>query len=324
MKSDLRAYEPVDTFFALKSADLRRARDDRRYLALSLADKSGQINGYLWEEPEDAADRLRGTTYVRVSGLTKVYNGSLMLAIERIRVAGDDEVDVKDFIETVPGGIDLWMERLLGHVELIEDRNCLALVRAFLADQLITDKLKISPAGLSIHHNYAGGLLEHTTNTMSHALYISGKYPALLDKDLMLTGSFLHDMGKIKEISAGAAGGYTTEGKLLGHISLGFAMAEGKIDIIKGFPTDLGLLIKHMILSHHGSLEFGSPVRPKTPEALALHFIENTDAKMNHFYCFLRDVPQDAVWSNFDKSLNTEICMMRFRKETNELLSQEV
>ena len=324
MKSDLRAYEPVDTFFALKGADLRRARDDRRYLALSLADKSGLINGYLWEDPEDAADCLRGLTYVHVRGMAKMHNGNLILAIERVRPAESDEIDVKDFVETVPGGIDLWMERLLGHVQFIEDRNCLALVRAFLADQLIIDKLKISPAGLSIHHNYAGGLLEHTTNTMSHALYISGKYPALLDKDLLLTGSFLHDMGKIKEISSGAAGGYTTEGKLLGHISLGFAMAEEKIDLIKEFPIDLGLLIKHMILSHHGSLEFGSPVRPKTPEALALHFIENTDAKMNHFYCFLRDFPQDAVWSNFDKSLDTELCMLRFRKETKELLSLEV
>lgn len=322
MKSDLRAYEPVETFFALKGADLRRARDDRRYLALNLADKSGQINGYFWNDPEEIANRLKGITYVHAHGTPKMHNGNLILALEGVRPARDEEVDVKDFIEVVPGGVDLWMGKLLDHVDLIKDRNCRVLVGAFLEDARISEDLKVSPAGLSIHHSYAGGLLEHTTNTMSHALYISNKYPALLDKDLLLTGSFLHDIGKLKEMSVRAAGDYTTEGKLLGHITIGLIMAEEKINLIKGFPSDLGLLIKHMILSHHGKLEWGSPVRPKTPEAIALHYIENTDAKMNHFYCFLKDVPEDTLWSNYDKSLETEICMMKFKKETREL--QEV
>ncbi|MDA8091910.1 MAG: HD domain-containing protein [Nitrospiraceae bacterium] len=322
MKSDLQAFGPVETFFALRGADLRRARDNRCYLALSLFDKSGQINGYLWDDPEESAERLKGVLYVRAQGMAKPHNGNLILSIENIRPARDEEVDLNDLIETVPGGTAFWMKKLLEHVELIEDRNCRALVQSFLDDPKIFEALKVSPAGLSIHHSYAGGLMEHTTNTMSHALYMADKYPALLDKDLLLAGSFLHDMGKLREMLIGATGGYTTEGKLIGHISIGLLMLEEKIRLIKEFPAELSLLIKHMILSHHGSLEFGSPVRPATPEALALHFIENMDAKMNHFYCFLRDVPPDAAWSNYDKSLNTEICMMRFGKETREL--QEV
>ena len=316
MRSDLREYKPVDTFFVFRSADLRKARDERYYLAVSLSDKTGQINGYIWDNPEEIADRLRGKPYVYVQGLAKTHNGSLILAIDQIRPAKDDEIEIDDFLEVVPGGVDLWIGKLLDHIELIRDANCRALVQAFLDDCKVFEDLKISPAGLTVHHNYVGGLVEHTTTTMSHALHICDKYLGLLDRDLLLTGSFLHDLGKLKELSSGAAGAYTTEGKLLGHISMGYLMVEEKIRLIKGFPSDLGLLIKHMILSHHGSLEFGSPIKPATPEALALHLIQNLDAKMNHLYCSLKDLSQDEAWSRYDKFLSTDIYTMKFKKKS--------
>ncbi|MGO9613520.1 MAG: 3'-5' exoribonuclease YhaM family protein [Dissulfurispiraceae bacterium] len=315
MRSDIRPYEPVNTFFALRSADLRKARDERRYLAVSLSDKTGQINGYIWDNPEEIADRLREETYVHVEGLAKPYNGTLIVSIEHIRPAQDEEISIDDFLEVVPGGIDLWTEKLHNHIELIRDSNCRLLVQSFLADFRFFEELKISPAGLTVHHNYVGGLLEHTVNTMSHALHVSEEYHGLLDGDLLLTGSFLHDIGKMRELAGEVTRRYTTEGKLLGHISMGLLMVEGNIQLIKGFPSDLGMLIKHMILSHHGSLEFGSPVRPATPEALALHLIENMDAKMNHFYCALRDSTQDKAWSTYDKFLSTEIYTLKFKKE---------
>lgn len=315
MKSDLKAYETVNTFFALSSSGLRKARDQRSYLALNLTDKSGQINGYVWDNPEEAADNLRGAMYVYVQGMAKTHNGTLIISIEYIRPAGEEEIDVNDFLEVVPGGVDLWMDRLHDHIELIKDVNCKSIVHAFLADCRFFEDFKMSPAGMTVHHNYVGGLLEHTVNTMSHAVHMSGKYPALLDRDLLLTGSFLHDIGKLREMTGGTVTRYTTEGKLLGHILMGLLMMEEKLCPMKGFPAELGLLLKHMILSHHGSLEFGSPVRPATPEALALHHIENLDAKMNHLYCYLKDSPPDNTWSTYDKFLSTEICRMKFKKE---------
>lgn len=162
--------------------------------------------------------------YVYVQGIAKTHNSALIISIEYIRPAAEEEIDVNDFLEVVPGGVDIWMDRLHDHIELIKDVNCRALVCAFLMEE--------------------------------------------------------------------------------------------KICLIKGFPAELGLLLKHMIFSHHGSLEFGSPVRPATPEALALHHIENLDAKMNHLYCFFKDSsPDDNIWSNYDKFLSTEICRMRFKKE---------
>jgi len=315
MRSDLRAYEPVDTYFAVGSADLRRARDERMYLAVSLSDKTGKVNGYMWDNPEDFVDILRGNTYVHVQGLAKMHNGVLILSIEQIRPVRDEEIDINDFLEVVPGGIDLWIGRLHDHIDLIRDANCRVLVKSFLDDCRFIENFKISSAGLTVHHNYVGGLLEHSVNTMSHSLHACDKYPALIDRDLLLTGSFLHDIGKLKEISGEVTRKYTTVGKLFGHVSIGFLMMNERIRLIKNFPPDLGMLLGHMILSHHGSLEFGSPVRPASPEALALHLIENMDAKMNRFYCALKNSQQDDEWSSYDKFLNTEICMLKYKKQ---------
>lgn len=314
MKADLKAHDRIDTFFAVRSSDLRKARDGRNYLAMNLADRSGQISGYVWDNPEEAADHLRDAMYVYVQGMAKTHNSGLIMSIEYIRPAAEEEIDVNDFLDVVPGGVDIWMDRLHDHIGLIKDANCRALVCAFLDDHNFLEDFKISPAGMIIHHSYVGGLLEHTVNTMSHAVHMSEKYPALLDRDMLLTGAFLHDIGKLKEMTRGIVTRYTTEGKLLGHILMGLLMMEEKICLMKEFPAELGLLLKHMIFSHHGNMEFGSPVRPATPEALALHHIENLDAKMNHLYCFLKDSP-DNIWSNYDKFLSTEICRMRFKKE---------
>ena len=149
--------------------------------------------------------------------------------------------------------------------------------------------------------------MEHTVNTMSHAVHMSEQYSGLMDRDLLLTGSFIHDIGKLKEMTGGVSRGYTTEGKLLGHVAMGCLMLEEKLSALREIPADLGLLLKHMVLSHHGSLEFGSPVKPATPEALALHYIDNLDAKMNHLSCFLKDCDQENPWSSFDRHFGVEM-----------------
>ena len=313
MKSDLRPYAPVDTLFTLSASELRKARDQRTYLALSLSDRSGGIKGYLWTNPDEIAESLTPGMYVHLQGQAKPHNDTLIISIESIRRAGEEEVDISDFLSVVPGGVDLWMDRLREHIKLIKDTNCWSLVKTFFADAGFQEAFKTSPAGMTVHHNYIGGLLEHSVNTMSHAAHMAEKYPALLDRDLLLTGSLLHDIGKIREMTGGMTRTYTTEGKLLGHIPLGYIMLEERLHMIKGFPSDLGLLLKHMILSHHGNLEYGSPVRPATAEALALHHIENLDAKMNHLYNYFESCQPDQEWTPFDKFLSTEIYRGRYR-----------
>jgi 3'-5' exoribonuclease len=314
MKKDIKPSQMITTFFALESMEIKKSKAQQNFLALDLYDRTGRIKGYLWNEPVVVAATLTEKSFVKVRGIAKMINNSLIIEIEKIRKAEKHEIDMRDFLEVVSGGIDLWYKKLLDLVKLVRDVNCKRLIDSFLADEGFIELFTTSPGGVSVHHNYVGGLLEHTVNTMELAALTADRNSGLLDKDLLLTGSFLHDIGKIREIYWEIAKEYTTEGKLLGHIGIGLLMLEDKLSRIKDFPEDLSMLLKHMILSHHGELEYGSPVKPATPEALALHLIENTDAKINHLYCHLGNSNPDRQWSHFDRFLNTEIYQKKFSK----------
>lgn len=321
MKKDIKPNEQITTFFALESMQVRKSNKAKQnFLALNLYDKSGKITGYLWNDPLEAAATLQEKSFVKVKGLTTTVNGSLILNIERIRKADKHEVDLRDFLDVVSGGVDLWHNRLLESVELIKEQNCKRLTREFLNDDGFMELFLTSPGGVSVHHNYIGGLLEHTVCIMGQADLYADRHPALLDKDLLLTGAFLHDIGKTREIYWEIAKEYTAEGKLLGHIAIGLSLLEEKLRNIKSFPADLALLIKHMILSHHGTLEWGSPVRPSPPEALVLHLLDNIDAKVNHLYCHLGVSDPEAEWSPYDKILNTEIYQKKFERQSSKRL----
>jgi 3'-5' exoribonuclease len=316
MKKDIKPNQMITTFFALESMEIKKSKAQRSFLSLDLYDKTGWIKGYLWNEPVMVAATLAEKSFVKIRGIAKMINSSLVIEVERIRKAEKHEIDIRDFLEIVSGGIELWHKKLLDSVKSIRDFNCRRLIDSFLKDDGFMELFLTSPGGISVHHNYVGGLLEHTVNTMMQAALTGDKDPGLLDKDLLLTGSFLHDIGKTKEIYWEIAKEYTTEGKLLGHIGIGLLMLEEKLSRIKDFPEDLSMLLKHMILSHHGDLEYGSPVRPATPEAVVLHLIENTDAKINHLYCHLGDSNPEKQWSHFDRFLNTEIYQKKFVKQT--------
>jgi 3'-5' exoribonuclease len=314
MKKDIRPNEVITTFFALEAMELRKSKAQKNFLSLDLYDRTGKLKGYLWNEPVIAAAMLIEKSFVKVRGIAKMINNSLIIEIEKIRKAEKNEIDMLDFLEVVSGGIELWHKKLIDVVGLIKDANCRRLIDLFLKDDGFLELFTTSPGGISVHHNYVGGLLEHTVNTMMQATLTADRNPGLLDKDLLLAGSFLHDIGKTREIYWEIAKEYTTEGKLLGYIGIGLLMLEEKLSEIKNFPEDLSVLLRHMILSHHGELEYGSLVRPATPEALALHLIENTDAKINHLYCHLGNSNPDKQWSHFDRFLNTEIYQKKFSK----------
>lgn len=322
MKKDMRQpNEQIITFFALESMQIRKSNKAKQnFLALTLCDKSGKITGYLWNDPIETAAALQEKTFVKVKGLTATVNGSLIINIERIRKAEKTEIDLRDFLAVVSGGVELWHQRLLKSIDLIKDKNCRLLVREFLNDEGFMELLLTSPGGVSIHHNYIGGLLEHTVNIMTQTALYADNHPALLDKDLLLTGAFLHDVGKTREIYWEITREYTAEGKLLGHIAIGLSMLEEKLHNLKCFPADLALLLKHMVLSHHGTLEWGSPVRPSPPEALVLHMLDNLDAKVNHLYCHMGVSDPDAEWTHYDKILNTEIYQKKFERQSDNRL----
>ena len=298
MKKDIKPNEVITTFFALEAMELRKSKIQRNFLSLDLYDKTGKVKGYLWNDPVIVAATLTEKSFVKVRGIAKMLSSSPVIEVERIRKAEKHEIDMRDFLEVVSGGIDLWHKKLLNSVKSVRDINCRRLIDSILKDDCFMELFLTSPGGISVHHNYVGALLEHTVNVMTEAAVTADKNPGLLDKDLLLTGAFLHDIGKTKEIYWNIAREYTTEGKLLGHIGIDLLMLEEKLSRFKDFPQDLSILLKHMILSHHGNLEYGSPVRPATPEALALHLIDNNDAKINHLYCHLGNADPDKQWSH--------------------------
>lgn len=323
MKADIKANERVTSYFSLSSMQLRRGKNDKDFLVLDLNDKTGSIKGYLWIDPLVAASALTEKSFVKVRGISNMLNNSLTINIEKVRLAGKDEIDMSDFCEVVYGGIDYWHRRLLTMVELIDDMNCRRLLDSFLADEVFLKRFMSSPAGVKVHHNYIGGLLEHTVNVMAQSALLADIHQGQIDKSLLLTGAFLHDIGKTRELKYDPVKTYTTEGKLLGHIAIGISMIEEKLSGLPDFPEDISLQLKHMLLAHHGEPDWGSPVRPSTPEALALHMADNTDAKLNHIGSHIRSSNACGEWSSFDKILNTEIYQKRPLKERPRELTQE-
>jgi len=315
MKKNIEPNKVITTFFFLESFELRRSKNDKNYLILNLRDKTGKLKGFIWNDPIIALATLRENSFVKIYGTTRIFNDLLVIDIEKIRIAEEQEIDIRDYFEIVPGGIDLWKSRLIDLIYLIRDVNCRKLLDAFLEDEHFLEDFTTCPGGISIHHNYIGGLLEHTVNTMINASTAAGNNPRLLDKDLMLTGAFLHDIGKIKELSWKINTDYTTEGKLLGHICLGLLLLENRLLNLKNFPCELALQLRHIIISHHGKLEYGSPVIPATPEAIVINLIEGMDSKINRLNNHIWNYNADIYWTQFDKILNTQIYLKKVTKQ---------
>ena len=282
MIKDIKPNEIITSIFAIDFFQLKQSKNSDYYLFLKLCDKTGSIKGFIWHEALNIKDKLNENSYVKVTGITKVLSDSLVIDIFDITPIGKEEVDLRDFFETVKEGIDYWFQELINLVDLVKNDFCKELIFQFLNDQKIMRLFKTRPAGATIHHNYIGGLLQHTVNTMILLDKIADTYNEKLDRDLLLTGAFLHDIGKVEELKYDGTIRYTIKGELLGHITLGILLLEKKIERIRNFPYELALLLKHMVLSHHGKLEYGSPVQPKIPEAKVLSIIEGTDAEINN------------------------------------------
>lgn len=322
MKKDIKPNEVITTFFALESMQLKKSINQRQFLVLSLHDKTGKINGYIWEGPVEIAATLNEKTIVKVRGTATMYKDSLIINVEQIRAANKYETEIGDFLNVVPGGITYWHERFIKIVRTIQNSDCRRLINRFLEDNEFMERFINAPGGLSVHHNYVGGLMEHTTSAMELVSYFSDRHMALIDKDMAVTGAFLHDIGKTRELYFDIAREYTTEGKLIGHITIGILMLEEKLSGLNDFSQELAIRLRHLIISHHGSFQYGSPVKPATPEALALHLVESADAKLNHMYCHLDNSDPDKDWSSYDKILETEIYQKKYINNVHEITAE--
>jgi 3'-5' exoribonuclease len=280
-----------DGFFLVLAKQQRTTRTNKPYWNLMLGDKTGQMEARIWEpgDPRIAKSFDRGDT-VKIRGCTARFDERCQIKVDQLRLALPLEVDKADLLPATVHDVDVLWSQLIGSVESVANPHLKRLLTALLSDPVIACAYREAPAARGLHHAWLGGLLEHVVSLLGMAERVAAHYP-LLDRDLLLAGVILHDIGKIRELSWAIGFEYTVEGILLGHIQIGVDMVEKAIAALPDFPDRLRTLVLHIILSHHGKLEFGSPKLPMIPEALALNFIDDFDAKMQ------------AVMSEFEKSL---------------------
>jgi 3'-5' exoribonuclease len=279
MVADLggRENREITGFFAAGLKQVRTGKDGGRYLALTLVDRTGQIDARMWDI--DDAGEFEAGDVVKVLGEVCRFNEKLQIKVKKVRRATAGEFELSDFVPQSERDIgEMWAE-LEGWVASFSDPDLKALLEAFLTDEEIARQLRQAPAAKGLHHAWIGGLLEHILSLMAMCELAVQRYPEV-NRDLLLTGVALHDIGKLRELSWGTSFDYTLEGQLLGHITIGIGMIEQKIAGIPNFPAAKRLLVEHLVLSHHGEYEYGSPKLPMTAEAILLHYLDNLDAKM--------------------------------------------
>lgn len=310
--TDLKDGELVEEVYFIADRQLRANRNAALYLSVDLRDKSGMINGRMWNVTEEGVAGIQSGGYARIRGKVQLFQGVLQLILSHIDPVSADLIDPLDFEQVSSQHIEEWLQKVRMHLLSFENPYLRSLMECYLLDDALVQSLCSVPAGVKAHHAYVGGLLEHMLTLMEAARRICEVYPQL-DEELLLAGVFLHDLGKTRELSTESGFTYTDEGQLIGHLVIGVEMLGDKIRRVEEltgepFPTELALRLKHMILSHHGTYEFGSPRLPMTPEAMALHCIDLLDAKLHEFQRAIDDDPNSqSSWTLFLPRLDRKI-----------------
>ncbi|MFZ0036513.1 MAG: HD domain-containing protein [Candidatus Acidiferrales bacterium] len=301
--ADLKDGQAVSSLFLVSSKEIRTsAKTGRSWLQLELSDRTGRIDGKMWDKFEDATTRFVCQDIVKVQGRAKMYNDQIELTVEQILPAQEADYDLADFLPHTKEDVEKLYAQLREFIVKAGNPWIKRLLASVVEDPAIAPKLKRAPAAMTMHHAFIGGLLEHTVSVIGLMQGVADHYPEL-DRDLLLAGIVLHDIGKIEELSYARGFGYTTEGQLIGHIALGLGLVRRKIEAIPDFPRPLAMLIEHLILSHHGSREFGSPQLPQFREAVALHYLDDLDSKMAAMRATLESAGGDGEWTDRNPSL---------------------
>jgi 3'-5' exoribonuclease len=281
------ANDVVTAQFLVISKEIRQKKTGEPYLALHLADRTGELEAKMWDNVAEVMDTFDRDDFVKVKGLVQVYQNRSQFTVHRLRRLEEHEVDFSDFFPCSERDPDEMFAELLGIVRDVKDPHLRGLLLAVLEDKSIAGRYKLAPAAKSIHHACRGGLLEHVLSLCSLSRLMAAHYRTV-DLDLLITGAVLHDIGKLDELAYARSFGYSTEGQLLGHIIIGLRMVETKLAEMPDFPPKLRDLLEHILISHHGELEFGSPKVPIFPEALLFHLLDNLDSKMDSVRSALR------------------------------------
>lgn len=304
--------ETIEEIFLLAEKQLRANRNAALYLLVELRDKTGAISARMWNVTEEAVAHFNPGDYVHVKGKVQLYQGALQMIISHVQPVPVERLDPTDFIKQSQRDLVQLAARLREILQSVTDPHVRALLDCFLIDEPLMAAFTTAPAGMKAHHAYQGGLLEHVVNMLEIANRIHDLL-AGVDRNLLLAGVFLHDLGKIRELNFVSGCSYTDEGQLLGHLVIAVEMLAAKIAqaeklLGEPFPAETALRLKHLILSHHGTYEFGSPKLPMTPEAIAVHYIDNLDAKVHEFSRDIADDPnQQSSFTPFNARLDRKL-----------------
>ena len=306
--------ETINDVYMIREPILRSTTRGDLYMAMYICDRSGQLNGRMWQATEAVYNSLPKPGFVHINGRSEVYQSNLQIVVNNISVVDSSEVEIEDFLARTEKDVGKMFGEVKKIVGGIKHKQLKALMDEFLADEELMGKFCEAPAAMKLHHNYLGGLLEHTHNMLGVAEAVFGFYPEV-NRDLVLAGIFVHDMGKTDELCYDMAFSYTDSGQLIGHISKGFVMLGEKAELLKSKGVEIDEVILdslgHIIVSHHGQYEFGSPKLPATPEAFMVNYIDDLDAKIRQVTGVIENEPGDSDWTGWQNSLGTRLYKKR-------------
>ena len=296
----------VDFYFCKQRQSMKSQKTGKNYISLFLSDKTGTISGKVCDISRDIQSFNEGD-YIKIDANVQTFNNDLQLNIKKIRKAQEGEYDEADYIPTTDKNVNDLYTKLNDYINSIEDQYIKRLLtNIFIENNTIAENFKKHTAAKAMHHNYVGGLIEHTISVTAICDFFASHYDDV-NRDVLIASALLHDIGKIKELSDFPNIDYTDDGELLGHIVMGSEFIGTEADKIDGFPHQLRSLIQHNILAHHGEYEYGSPKLPRTIEAFILHCADDTDAKVKMFETAIADSPSNSVWAGYNRILARNI-----------------
>jgi len=299
---DIRAGDRVSDIFLVMEKNLAISQKGNPYLNLKLRDMTGEVDGRVWDRATEMNNIFQTGDIIRIQSYAVSFRNVVQLSISKITVADDPAINPADYLPSSASNSSEMFESLMNIIGTIDNPHLKALLELIFSDEEIADSFQKAPAAKGFHHAYIGGLLEHTLSVTQLLDLVANHYQKA-NRDLIITGGILHDIGKIYELSFKGSMNYTDEGRLIGHIVMAVELVDAKIAELEGFPKQLALELRHILLSHHGTLEYGSPKRPKTLEALIVNFIDDLDAKMNAFGEFISNSGDESSWTPYHRLL---------------------